>query len=57
MEGLTEYAEGRLLLQCDGPVAGITFNNPARLNAMSLSIWQALGDIAETWPGTTAYVS
>ncbi len=40
-----DYAEGKLRLTRTGGVAAITFNNAAKLNAMSLSMWQALGDV------------
>lgn len=40
-----EYADGKLRLTRIGGVAQITINNPAKLNAMSLSMWQALGDV------------
>ncbi len=42
-----EHAGGGLLVARDGPVAAITFNNPDRLNAMRLGMWEALGDTAE----------
>lgn len=31
----------------DGSIARLTINNPARRNAMSLALWQALGDVLE----------
>lgn len=40
-----DFAEGRVTLRRTGGVAAITFNSPEKLNAMSLSMWQALGDI------------
>lgn len=33
---------GQVTLQGDGPIARITLSNPARYNAMSLSMWQEL---------------
>ncbi|WP_223426938.1 enoyl-CoA hydratase [Tateyamaria pelophila] len=42
------YADGRLQLVRSGNVAAITFNAPEKHNAMSLGMWQALGDICET---------
>jgi enoyl-CoA hydratase len=39
------YAEGKLRLDRRGGIAAITFNNPDKLNAMSLSMWRALGDL------------
>lgn len=35
-------ANGRLLVQRNGPVARITFNKPERMNAMSLDMWDDL---------------
>ena len=46
--GVTEtqdYADGKLHLTRTGGVAAITFDNPGKLNAMSLAMWQALGDV------------
>ncbi len=40
-----EHAGGKLRLTRNGGVAAIILNNPAKLNAMSLSMWQALGDV------------
>lgn len=49
MDGiLTEtklVADGRLLVTRSGGIAAITFNNPDKLNAMSLSMWQGLSEI------------
>lgn len=36
-----------VLVDIRGRIGQITFNNPARRNAMSLRMWQALGDAAE----------
>jgi len=33
-----------VLVACDGSIATVTLNNPARLNALSKPMWQALGD-------------
>ena len=43
-----DYANGRLQFTRTGGVAAITFNAPDKHNAMSLSMWQALGEICET---------
>jgi enoyl-CoA hydratase/carnithine racemase len=37
----------KMLAQKDGPIGWMTFNNPARRNAMSLEMWQAIGVILE----------
>jgi enoyl-CoA hydratase len=41
-ENPSEYAGGRLLTHADGAVGWITFNQPERLNAVRLDMWQAL---------------
>lgn len=40
-----EYADGKLRLTRNGDVAQIAINNPTKLNAMNLFMWQALGDV------------
>ena len=40
----TELAGGRIIVSRDGAVAKITFNKPAKMNAMSLDMWQGLQD-------------
>ncbi|HEX5766567.1 MAG TPA: enoyl-CoA hydratase [Woeseiaceae bacterium] len=35
-------AEGRLIVEGDGPIGWLTFNQPERLNAVRLDMWQAL---------------
>ncbi|WP_170831513.1 enoyl-CoA hydratase [Jannaschia faecimaris] len=42
-----DLAEGKLRLTRTGGIAAITFNSPDKLNAMSVSMWQALGDACE----------
>ena len=39
----------RMVAQADGAIGWITFNNPARRNAVSLDMWQALGEIVEAY--------
>ena len=41
---LQEYAVGKLLCGLDGHAAKLVINNPKRLNALSLDMWQAGGD-------------
>ena len=50
MDGMStrDYADGKLRLAREGGIAALTFDNPGKLNAMSLSMWQALGDVCET---------
>jgi enoyl-CoA hydratase/carnithine racemase len=40
----SERSAGRVLLELDGPVARILFDNPRRMNAMSLEMWDALAE-------------
>src|SRR5262245_5317375 len=35
----------KMLAEIDGPIGWITFNNPARRNAVSMEMWQAIPDI------------
>jgi enoyl-CoA hydratase/carnithine racemase len=37
-----EFAEGRLLVEEDGPIGWLTFNQPERLNAVRRDMWDAL---------------
>ena len=37
-----EFAGGRLIAGTDGPIGWLTFNQPERLNAVRLDMWQAL---------------
>lgn len=45
LDGEHSYADGKLRVRRSEGVVAITFNNPEKLNAMSLSMWQALGDV------------
>lgn len=36
-----------MIAEKDGPIGWITFNNPARHNAVSMIMWEALSDIVE----------
>ena len=38
-----------MLAQKDGPIGWITFNNPARRNAVSMAMWEALGEIVRDY--------
>jgi enoyl-CoA hydratase/carnithine racemase len=42
----SETSTGRVLLELDGPVARILIDNPRRMNAMSLGMWETLADHA-----------
>ena len=35
----------KMIAEREGPIGWITFNNPARRNAVSMAMWEALGDI------------
>lgn len=37
-----EFAEGRLITDAEGPIGWLTFNQPERLNAVRLDMWEAL---------------
>src|SRR3546814_13253447 len=40
---MTGHSEtGRVLLDCDGPIAFVTLSHPGRLNAISVSMWREL---------------
>ena len=41
----TSYADGKILRSHAAGVGTITFNNPARRNAMSLDMWEGLGHV------------
>lgn len=40
----TFFADGTLIVQRDGAIGRIIFNNPARRNAMSLAMWDGLAE-------------
>jgi enoyl-CoA hydratase len=40
-----EYPTDKMLAQKDGYIGWVTFNNPARRNAVSLEMWETLGKI------------
>ena len=44
----------KMLAEKDGPVGWITFNNPARRNAASLAMWEALQDIVNDYASDDA---
>ena len=39
----------RMLARADGGIGWMIFNHPARHNALSLEMWQGIGDILEVW--------
>jgi enoyl-CoA hydratase len=43
-----EFAGGRLVAAVDGPIGWLTFNQPERLNAVRLDMWQALPEVVAT---------
>ncbi|MCR9125604.1 MAG: enoyl-CoA hydratase [Rhodobacteraceae bacterium] len=53
MDGMT-LADGRIVLGRDGPVGRITFNQPARMNAMSLAMWDGLKTALQGFADDTA---
>ena len=42
-------ATEKILAEVDGGIGWLTFNNPARRNAMSLEMWQGVGDAVEAF--------
>lgn len=46
-----EFAGGRVHLTLSGGVAAVLLNNPARLNALDMAMWDALGRIFERLAG------
>ena len=47
----------KLLLQKDGPIGWIIFNQPEKRNAVSLEMWQLMPDYVRISPTTTRSVS
>ncbi|MCY4428782.1 MAG: enoyl-CoA hydratase/isomerase family protein, partial [Rhodospirillales bacterium] len=39
----------RMLARSEDGIGWMTFNNPARHNALSLEMWRGIGDILEAW--------
>lgn len=39
----------KMIAEKDGPIGWITFNNPERRNAVSMAMWEALGDIVRDY--------
>ena len=37
------YADGKILMSASDGVGVVTFNNPAKRNAMSIEMWEGLG--------------
>jgi enoyl-CoA hydratase len=46
---MTTLGTDKMIGEKDGPIGWITFNNPARHNAVSMSMWQALYDIVSDY--------
>jgi len=44
----------KMIAEKDGPIGWITFNNPARRNAVSMAMWEALGDIVRNYEADDA---
>ncbi len=42
-----KLATEKILAEADGHIGWLTFNNPARRNAMSMEMWQGMGDALE----------
>ena len=46
---MTISGTDKMIAEKQGPIGWITFNNPARHNAVSMSMWQALADIVQDY--------
>ena len=44
----------KMIAQKEGPIGWITFNNPARRNAVSMAMWEALSDIVHDYESDDA---
>ena len=44
----------KMIAEKDGPIGWITFNNPARRNAVSMEMWEALSDIVRDYANDVA---
>ncbi len=44
----------KMIAEKDGAIGWITFNNPARRNAVSMAMWEALGDIVANYAADDA---
>jgi enoyl-CoA hydratase len=51
---LDQPLTSKMLMEKDGPVGRIIFNNPARHNAVSLEMWQAVAQIMEDFDADDA---
>ena len=51
---LDQPITSKMLAEKDGPVGRLIFNNPARHNAVSLEMWQAVGQIMEDFENDEA---
>src|ERR1700730_2002931 len=47
-------ATSKMIAEKDGPIGGLIFNNPARHNAVSLEMWQAVTQIMDDFEGDDA---
>lgn len=58
MDNLTattrDYAGGKMLAAVEGGVGLVTFNQPEKRNAMSIEMWQGLGDILDAFAADPA---
>jgi enoyl-CoA hydratase/carnithine racemase len=46
---MTKYADGKMLADIEDGVGLITFNQPEKRNAMSVRMWEGLGDILDAF--------
>ncbi len=52
MVGLPEKTAGRALLTSSNGIAWLTLDNPARMNAISLTMWRQIAEAVETYEKT-----
>ena len=51
---MTISRTGKMIDEKDGPIGWITFNNPARRNAVSMAMWEALSEIVAAYEADDA---
>ena len=54
MEQQREWAGGKMLSSVEGAVGIVTFNQPEKRNAVSMEMWQALGEICAAFSADDA---
>lgn len=52
--GIVSFAEGRMLAELRGGVGIVTFNHPEKHNAMTVEMWEGLGEIMDRLEADTS---